>query len=117
MLRVGKGVAMAAMFGAMATTAPSMGTAQVQNSISSSPSQYSGIPVRHRPMVPEHQLMMINELRQERLVSDSAKLLQLATDLNTNIDNPTVNQVPLQMIRQTEDIEKLAHDVKQQMRG
>jgi hypothetical protein len=116
-VQVRKAMAMAVMFGAMETATPGMGTAQVQYTIPAPPSPYPGISERHRPMVREHQLMMLNELRQERVVSDSAKLLQLATELKTNTDKPPVNQVPLQMIRQTKDIEKLAHDVKQQMRG
>ena len=55
--------------------------------------------------------------RQKRIVDDTAKLLQLATELKAAVDKSTKDQLSLDVIRKAEEIEKLARDVKQRMRN
>ncbi len=55
--------------------------------------------------------------RQKRIVDDTAKLLQLATELKSAVDKTTKDQLSLDVIRKADEIEKLAHDVKQRMRS
>lgn len=55
--------------------------------------------------------------RQKRIVDDTAKLLQLATELKAAVDKTTKDQLSLDVIRKAEEIEKLARDVKQRMKN
>jgi hypothetical protein len=55
--------------------------------------------------------------RQKKIVDDTARLLQLATELKTDVDKSTKDELSLDVIRKADEIEKLAHDVKQRMKG
>ena len=55
--------------------------------------------------------------RQKKLADDTAKLLELATELKTEVDKSNKNQLSLEVVRKADEIEKLAHDVKQRMKG
>jgi len=55
--------------------------------------------------------------RQKHIVDDTAKLLQLATELKAAVDKSNKNELSLDVVKKADDIEKLAHDVKQRMRG
>ncbi len=55
--------------------------------------------------------------RQKKLIDDTAKLLELATELKSEVDKSTKNQLSLEVVRKADEIEKLAHDVKQRMKG
>jgi hypothetical protein len=57
------------------------------------------------------------EDRQKHIVDETAKLLQLATELKTDVDKSNKNELSLNVVKKAEDIEKLAHDVKQRMRS
>jgi hypothetical protein len=59
---------------------------------------------------------MANE-RQKKIIDDTAKLLQLATELKTDVDKTTKEEMSLDVIRKADEIERLAHDVKQRMKG
>lgn len=61
------------------------------------------------------QVKMLNLLRQKAIVSDTAKLLQLARELNddTNAQNPTTS--PAERMRKADEIEKLARSVREKM--
>jgi hypothetical protein len=43
--------------------------------------------------------------------------LQLATELKAAVDKSNKNELSLDVVKKADDIEKLAHDVKQRMRG
>ena len=79
-----------------------------------------GLPVLG-PEVPaaqrEKQEKLQNDDRQKQLIADTDKLLQLATELHTEVAKTDKNTLSLDVIKKAEEIEKLAHSVKVKMRG
>jgi hypothetical protein len=57
-----------------------------------------------------------NAARKKQIADDSAKLLKLATDLKTEVDKTSKDTLSLNVIRKADEIEKLAHDVKERMK-
>ena len=55
--------------------------------------------------------------RQKRLVADTEKLLTLATQLHTDVAKTDKNILSLDVVRRADEIEKLAHAVKERMKG
>jgi hypothetical protein len=55
--------------------------------------------------------------RQKRLVADTDKLLALATDLKEQVDKTNKNILSIDVIKKADEIEKLAHSVKERMKG
>jgi hypothetical protein len=54
--------------------------------------------------------------RRKQLAADSARLLKLATDLKAEVDKTTKDTLSLSVIRKADEIEKLAHSVKEKMK-
>lgn len=54
--------------------------------------------------------------RKKQIADDSAKLLKLATDLKAEVDKTSKDTLSLGVIRKAEEIEKLAHSVKEKMK-
>ena len=65
----------------------------------------------------EQQAKLRNNDRQKRLVEDTEKLLALATDLKTQVDKSTKDTLSVDVIKKADEIEKLAHSVKERMKG
>jgi hypothetical protein len=65
----------------------------------------------------EEQAKMRNIERQKRLVEDTAKLLELANELKAEVDKSDKNTLSLDVVRKADEIEKLAHSVKERMKG
>ncbi len=57
-----------------------------------------------------------NVERKRQIADDSARLLKLATDLKTEVDKTSKDTLSLGVIRKAEEIEKLAHNVKEKMK-
>ncbi len=60
-----------------------------------------------------------NELRiqrQKQLVAESDKLLELSADLKNRIDNSAPDRLSVDSLKETVEIEKLAHKLHQQMK-
>jgi len=57
-----------------------------------------------------------NAERRKQIADDSTKLLKLATDLKTEVDKTTKDTLSLNVIRKADEIEKLAHNVKEKMK-
>jgi len=57
-----------------------------------------------------------NAERRKQISDDSARLLKLATDLKTEVDKTTKDTLSLSVIRKADEIEKLAHGVKEKMK-
>ena len=55
--------------------------------------------------------------RHKRMLADADKLLQLATELKADVDKTTKDEMSVPTIQKAAEIEKLAHDVKQRMKG
>ena len=79
-----------------------------------------GMPDEPGPLDPhreEQQAKMRNDDRQKRLVADTDKLLALATDLKQQVDKSTKDTLSVDVIKKAGEIEKLAHSVKERMKG
>jgi hypothetical protein len=57
-----------------------------------------------------------NAQRQQQLVSDTAKLLELANELKTEVDKSGKDTLSLAVVKKAEEIEKLAKSVRDKMR-
>jgi hypothetical protein len=64
----------------------------------------------------EKMAMQRNQLRQQRIVSDTARLLQLAQKLNGDVSKSDKDELSLSVIKEADEIEKLAKSIKQKMR-
>jgi len=58
-----------------------------------------------------------NEERQAQLRRDTDRLLRLATELKTYVDKTDEGTLSINVIKKAEEIEKLAHSVKEKMKG
>jgi hypothetical protein len=54
--------------------------------------------------------------RKRQITDDSARLLKLASDLKAEVDKTSKDTLSLGVIRKAEEIEKLAHNVKEKMK-
>jgi len=57
-----------------------------------------------------------NAERRKQIADDSSKLLKLATDLKAEVDKTTKDTLSLAVIRKADEIERLAHGVKEKMK-
>jgi hypothetical protein len=58
-----------------------------------------------------------NEERHAALKNDTDKLLKLAVDLKTYVDKSNEHILSVEVVKKAEEIEKLAHSVKDKMKG
>jgi len=58
-----------------------------------------------------------NLQRQAMLKADTDKLLKLAVELKDSVDKSNENVLSLEVMKKAEEIEKLAHSVKDKMKG
>jgi hypothetical protein len=58
-----------------------------------------------------------NLQRQAAIKADTDKLLQLAVELKDSVDKSNENLLSLDVLKKAEQIEKLAHSVKDKMKG
>jgi hypothetical protein len=58
-----------------------------------------------------------NQERQAALKNDAEKLLKLAVELKAYVDKSNENVLSLDVLKKAEEIEKLAHSVKDKMKG
>jgi hypothetical protein len=57
-----------------------------------------------------------NAERKKQISNDSAQLLKLATELKNEVDKTTKDTLSLNVIRKADEIERLAHSVKEKMK-
>jgi hypothetical protein len=57
-----------------------------------------------------------NVERKKQIADDSARLLKLATELKAEVDKTTKDTLSIGVIRKAEEIERLAHAVKEKMK-
>lgn len=67
------------------------------------------------PVMAERRMKMLNNERRKSLVSDSDKLLKLATELNNEIARSNSGSLTPEQLRKISEIEKLAHNVRDKM--
>jgi len=58
-----------------------------------------------------------NQERQALIKNDTDKLLKLAVELKGYVDKSNENVLSVEVLRKAEEIEKLAHSVKDKMKG
>jgi hypothetical protein len=58
-----------------------------------------------------------NQSRQAVLKADTDKLLKLAVELKDYVDKSNENVLSLEVVKKADEIEKLAHSVKDKMKG
>lgn len=58
-----------------------------------------------------------NLARQADLKRDTEKLLKLATELKESVDKTNESTLSVYVVKKAEEIEKLAHSVKDKMKG
>jgi uncharacterized protein YlxW (UPF0749 family) len=64
----------------------------------------------------DRQMKEANKRRQQDIRNDTDKLLQLATELKSSVDKSNENLLSLEVVRKADEVEKLAHRVKEKMR-
>ena len=57
-----------------------------------------------------------NAERKKQISDDSAKLLKLATELKAEVEKTSKDTLSLNVIRKADEIERLAHNVKEKMK-
>jgi len=57
-----------------------------------------------------------NVKRQQDLEKETDKLLELATELKQYVDKTNENMLSVEVIKKAQEIERLAHSVKEKMR-
>jgi hypothetical protein len=65
----------------------------------------------------EARVRMAEDERHKRMVKDADRLLELATELKTDVDKSTRNETSVSAFKKAEEIERLAHDVKERLRN
>ena len=63
------------------------------------------------------QAQLLRVQRQKQLISDSDKLLKLATDLKQQIDNTPAETLSADSVKKAAEIEKLAHSLRQRLKN
>lgn len=58
-----------------------------------------------------------NQARQADLRRDTEKLVKLSTELKEYVDKTNENMLSVDVVKKAEEIEKLAHSVKDKMKG
>jgi hypothetical protein len=73
-------------------------------------------PVRRAAMEKE-MAKKANQERQAQLRRDTERLFRLSSELKQYVDKSSENTLSLEVIKKAEEIEKLAHSVKEKMKG
>jgi hypothetical protein len=83
-----------------------------------SPGQAPGRqPDEQESKMQREQAKKLNKERQEALKRDTDKLLKLSAELKQYVDKSNEHVLSLDVIKKAEEIEKLAHSVKEKMKG
>jgi hypothetical protein len=95
-----------------------------QNQAPSVPPQMPGQPPKANGDVDETQQRLAHDMakkanidRHAMLKADTDKLLKLALELKNSVDKSNENLLSLDVLKKAEEIEKLAHSVKDKMKG
>jgi hypothetical protein len=67
--------------------------------------------------IQREQAKRLNKDRHEALKRDTEKLLKLSTELKEYVDKSNEHVLSLDVIKKAEEIEKLAHSVREKMKG
>lgn len=70
-----------------------------------------------RARMEREQAKKLNQERHKNLKRDTDKLVKLSNELKQYVDKSNENMLSLDVIKKAEEIEKLAHSVKEKMKG
>jgi hypothetical protein len=79
--------------------------------------QKAGIEDGPRARMERDMAKKANQARQADLQRDTERLLRLATELKDSVDKSSESTLSLDVIKKAEEIEKLAHSVKDKMKA
>ena len=79
--------------------------------------QKAGVDDGPRARMEREMVKKANRARQADLKRDTEKLLKLASELKECVDKTSESTLSLDVIKKAEEIEKLAHSVKEKMKG
>jgi hypothetical protein len=99
-------------------------SSNAQNQAPQAPPQIPGPPTRGNGDADQTQQRLAYEMakkanleRHAMLKADTDKLLKLAVELKNSVDKSNENVLSLDVLKKAEEIEKLAHSVKDKMKG
>jgi len=72
--------------------------------------------IMHEQAAKQQNFDAANIERRNQISEDSAKLLKLANDLKAEVEKTSKDTLSLSVIRKADEIERLAHDVKEKMK-
>ncbi len=75
------------------------------------------VPDENRIRLEKDMAKKANHARQEDIKHDTDQLLKLATELKDAVDKSNENMLSLEVVRKADEVEKLAHSVKEKMRA
>ena len=70
-----------------------------------------------QPMDKKHLAEVKAQAQQKQLADDTAKLLVLANELKADMDKTTKDTLSLAVVKKAEEVEKLAHKVRDEMKA
>jgi len=94
-----------------ASQAPPSGSATAAAPVASAPAETAAA------QKDERIVGTVNADRKKQLTDDSERLLKLATDLKAEVDKTSKDTLSLAVIRKANEIEKLAHNVRDKLKG
>jgi hypothetical protein len=107
---------------ATATVMPAVGGGMMQNTNPHLPPELNRVPDSNQAndinsqQARNKNFEAANAARKKLIIDDTAKLLKLATDLKAEVDKTNQDTLSVGVIRKADEIEKLAHDVKEKMK-
>ena len=70
-----------------------------------------------KPMDKQQLAELKVQMQQKQLAEDTARLFQLANELKASMDKATKDTLSLDVVRKAEQVEKLAHKVREEMKA
>jgi hypothetical protein len=107
---------------AAAVVMPAVGGGMMQNTYPHIPPELNRVPDGNQAndinnqKAKDKNFEAANAARKKLISDETAKLLKLATDLKTEVDKTNQDTLSVGVIRKADEIEKLAHDVKEKMK-
>ena len=101
----------------IAVSVPAMGS-QAQQPITAPPfGEKTSAAEKERMKMEREAAKKANQQRQAELKRDTEKLFNLATELKNSVEKTNTGILSVEVVRKAEEIEKLAHSVKEKMKN
>ena len=107
---------------AAVAVSPAVGAGMLQNTYPHLPPELNRVPDQNQAdeinqkQTKDQNFEAANAERKKKISDDSAKLLKLAQELKAEVDKTSRDTLSVGVIRKADEIEKLAHDVKERMK-